>query len=259
MGKWRWGVLIALLLGLSQGGSVQAGPIYTLRFEQSEYTVDAGDTVAVRVFLREDVSDGSTSLLKNTGLIGAGVQINWNNELAAVASSSAILPNLGVGGFLDNVNTSSTSQSATFLAAGSASLTENIGLRPDPVLATGTGPLYDIFLGTFRFTAGALGGDTTLTGTRRTLGVPVGSSSQDLVGADFPPTVLDDVVLTGTATIHVITPVHAVPQPASLMLLATASASLLGYGYCRRRRTSAVSRPSSEDSRKPGEGATRGR
>jgi hypothetical protein len=229
MGKWLCRGVFVLALGVSWGRPAQAGPIYSFAFEQSSYTVNPGGTVAVRVYLREDVSDGSPTFLKNTGLIGAGAQVNGNNALATVAALPDVQPNLGPVGFFDDANGPATSQSMAFLQGTGAALTEDIGLRPDPVFASGSGPVYQILLGTFTFTAGGIAGDTALTATRRTLGVPGGSGSQDLVGGDFPPTVFDDAVLSGTATVHVTGQVGAVPEPTALTLAGLGALSLLGY------------------------------
>ena len=90
-----------------------------------------------------------------------------------------------------------------------AKLIENIGLDPSSVTATGSGPLYQIEVGTFRFTGNSVGIATISAG--------VTGSGGDNVGGDGA--ILDALTGSGTATITV-GGANAAPEPSSLVLFA---------------------------------------
>ena len=52
----------------------EAGSVYQFAFDQLTYEVDPGTQVLVNVFLQEQVSAGTSSVLATDGLIGAGVR-----------------------------------------------------------------------------------------------------------------------------------------------------------------------------------------
>jgi hypothetical protein len=214
------------LLGLVLSGPAQATPVYSYKFDKSTYDVTPGGTVTVQVFLEEKISPGDSSLFENPGLIGAGVKVTFNDTVVQVKNLSDIVTN-------PQFNDDPTALSTTNLVPGiSADLTENVGLGT-PVTSNVPGPTtFDILAGTFTFTADAAapGGHVTmLTASRRD------PASNDNVGADLPPTVLDGQLQNATATIMVV-PTGATPEPASLLLWAATWLGLLGYAWIRRRR-----------------------
>jgi hypothetical protein len=207
----------------------RAGPIYSYAFDQPNYRVTAGGTVEVKLFLQEDDSAGGSAFLKNVGLIGAGVLVTFDDPTATqpaqVLSTADIFFNLS--------QFPGPPDPLPLLTAGvSAGLTEDVGLEP-PVKASGPGPVYQVCLGTLRFTAGNVAGDVTHLTAARTA-----ADSQDDVGADLPPTVLDSLVQDGAATITVSGPAAAVPEPSSFMLLGIGAALVASsYQMSLRRGT----------------------
>jgi hypothetical protein len=203
-----------LISCLFMTGPAQAGPIYSLVFDQSNYAVAPGASVTVQVLLREDDTTGGSAFLQNVGLIGAGVLVSFNDPAVAVRNITDIHPNTAA--FSDPTALFST----TLIPNVSAGLTENNGLGA-AVIAPGSGPIYDIPIGTFTFTASNLQGHSTTIIASRT-----GPGSQDDVGADFPPTVLDDLVNPGSATITIQATVA--PEPGTFGLMIGALFMLLG-------------------------------
>jgi hypothetical protein len=228
------GSFLALgVFGLVLTAPCQADPIYSYVFGQRNYTIAPGGTVAVQVFLQEDDGAGGSAFLQSVGLIGAGVRVNFDDpapsQRAQVASLSDIHPNPE---FLIDM----TSNFVPLFTPGvSAGLTENVGLG-DPVTASGSGPIYRILIGDFVFTAGSIPGEVTHLTAMRT-----GSDSGDNVGADFPATVLDDLIQDSSATITVQSST-AVPVPASGVLGAMGAGVLVVFRWYQRRRTARVPR-----------------
>jgi hypothetical protein len=55
----------------------QAGSVYSYVFDQTMYEVDPGAQVLVNVFLQEQITGGSASVLATEGLIGAGARVSF--------------------------------------------------------------------------------------------------------------------------------------------------------------------------------------
>ena len=181
---------------------------FMYQFAQSAYQVNPGQTVDVAVFLRETVAPGDMSLLATEGLFGAGVRIRW--DVPPVPTQPARV--LAVADIFDNPAFGTVSGLDVLLT--SAGLAENVGLSPDGVLASGSGPNFDILLGTFRFTAGTIGGEVTH--LRATDFDP--ASFDTLTNINGTP--LDDLIADANATITVKNKGGAtVPEPSSLPLL----------------------------------------
>jgi hypothetical protein len=219
MRAFHWLMALAALWALG-GGTAQAA-LYEFSFNQSNFTVSPGGTVDVPVFLRETVSPGEVSLLHDFGLVGAGVKVTFDvppvpAHPARVLSAADIIPNPA----FDLIGDRSVTPGS------SAQLLEGTFLAP-AVKAQGSGPVYDILLGTFRFTAGSEAGEVT----------HLRAGDFDITGNfnvvnTLPPTVLDPLIREGTATITVVLAV--VPEPAALILTALGGAGLLGYAWRRR-------------------------
>jgi hypothetical protein len=200
-------------------GSAQAGPVYSYLFDQSNYTVAAGGTVLVKVSLQEDTSTGGPSLLSTEGLISAGVRVDFNDPVptqpAQVRSLADILPNpafdlapppdprfLPVPGF-----------------PNTAGIEEYVDIASPPVTAPGTGPLYQIPLGSFLFHAGSVPGEVT-----HIQALDFNPATDDTVTA-LTATVLDSLINPANATITV--QPAAVPEPSGLVLFGLAFSALM--------------------------------
>ena len=222
-------VVLACVLMLSPA---RAGSAYQLVFNQSTYQVDAGGDASVGVYLQEQVSGGSASVLATDGLIGAGVRISFDvaplpGDPAKVLSVADVTSNDGPGGF------SGGFQSVALMPGSYVHLTETVNLAAPAVIADDLGGgLYQIFIGSFRFTAGLIAGETT---TIRAGDIP--GASQDWITGTGD--VLDPMISAGTSTITVRG--AAVPEPSSLIGLTIGLLGVGGYAIARRRRQPAAS------------------
>ena len=82
----------------------RAGSAYQFAFDQSTYQVDPGGQVLVNVYLQEQVSGGTSSVLATDGLIGAGMRVSFDlaplpSDPAKVLGVGDVIPNDGPGGF----------------------------------------------------------------------------------------------------------------------------------------------------------------
>ena len=115
-------------------------------------------------------------------------------------------------------------------AGSNVELTETTELFEPAVLATDMGGgSFRILIGTFRFTAGLIGGETT---TIRAADIP-DFSDDWITGADGQ---LDDVISAGRATITVNT--SAVPEPSSAIAMVIGLLGAGGFGLAGQRRRS---------------------
>jgi hypothetical protein len=211
--------MLALAYALSPAWA-EAGSTYAFAFDQAAYQVGAGATVEVNVFLQEQVSDGSVSVLATEGLIGAGVRLSFDlsplpSDPAQILSVSDVILNDGSSGF------GGSFQSITLSAGSHADITETVDLFNPAVLATSVGgDLYQILLGTFRFTAGAIDGQTTLI------------QAGDIPGASDTVTdsglVIDGQIVSSAISRIQVGPA-SVPEPSSVIALAI---GMIGLG-CR--------------------------
>jgi hypothetical protein len=205
------GMLIAIVVGALCAAPGRADFMYV--FDQSSYTVAAGQTVDIRVFLQET----TTSLLSTDGLIAGGVRVNYSGSAASVLSQADIFYNPA----FDDPGGPNVS-----LSSGSAGLTELVDIATPGVKAAG-GPPFDVLIGTFQFTAGSSPGTTTLTATN------FGGGIWNFT--DFPSSEgLDPQIADGSATITGTSQVIATPEPSSLILLSSGAVALV-LGYWRRR------------------------
>jgi hypothetical protein len=171
---------------------------YAYQFDQSSYTLLAGHSLNVPVYLVET----GASELTSSGLVGADFLVNWSGSSAGVTSVTA----------------NSSFNFPPTVTIGSTSAELLLGTTV-PVMAN---PLY---LGTFTFTAGP-----TATGvTTITTADPWPGSGGDVATADHF-NVDDPDITNAMATIRVVT-----PEPGALMLLLMAGLSLLGYASRKRK------------------------
>ena len=77
-----------------------ADSAYQLVFDQGAYQVDPGAQLSVNVYLQEQVSGGSASVLATDGLISAGLRVSFDlsplpSDPAKILSDSDVTPNDG--------------------------------------------------------------------------------------------------------------------------------------------------------------------
>ncbi len=225
--------LIVVGAGVSSASVAEAGSVYQFAFDQLTYEVDPGTQVLVNVFLQEQVSAGTSSVLATDGLIGAGVRVSFDlsplpSDPAKVLGVSGVLPNDGSGGFTGGLY-------HLGVASGSyAELSETVGLSSPPIMGTDLGGgLFEILIGTFRFTAGSIAGQTTLI---QAGDIPGFSEIVTNTGE-----VLDALIAPGTASIHVRG--EAVPEPSSWIVLALGLIGVGGYGLTQYPLRTSSGRP----------------
>jgi hypothetical protein len=210
----------------------QAGSTYQLAFDQSTYQVDPGGKVVVSVFLQEQVTGGSTSVLATDGLIGAGMRLSF--DVAPLPSDPAKILSLGDVTLNDGPGAFSGGVQSLMLNPGSyVDLTETVDVNNPAVTATDLGGgLFQILIGSFGFTAGSIAGQVT---TIQAGDIP-GSFQDWITGAGDE---LDPLISAETARIEVRG--AAVPEPSGLIGLTVGLIGAGGYGVARRRRSRAGS------------------
>lgn len=207
--------LLALAMGLACGPPVHAGLHY--EFSQANYDVSAGATVLVDVYLRQ--SD-PTAVLATVGLSSAGVRVFFDE--VPLASQPAQV--LGLGDLLGNPDFNDPASPIKDLVANHSAGLFKLG-DLDPANFTGVFAVGDrILLGTFRFTAGLVGGQVT-----HLRAGDFNAQLDDTVA--MTGTVLDGFITDGLATITVAPVTFVIPEPSALVLLGCGVLSLLG---CRR-------------------------
>lgn len=195
----------------------RAGVMYA--FEHASYTVAAGGTVDVRVYLQQT---GLETILTDFGIISASVNVLFN-EVPGPLEPAQVLSDLDI--------TPSAAFDDPFLT----------GVFHDPGVSAGLVGVVDvgsppiagnsIYLGTFRFTAGSIVGEvTTLRATDLSL------LFEDTVA--FDGTELDGLIVDGFSSITVSGSPAAVPEPASSAIVGTML--LAGWGVRRRQQKRAI-------------------
>lgn len=203
-----------LILLLSS--SLQAAPVYSLRFGSTSLSANPGQSVTLDVFFDEDATMGPP-LLDLAGGTNGLIIANFGVNVSGTGTSTVTAAN-GNASFDDIV----------FDAVPPATLAQSTIVN-DPVFGSGTGTIRSVLLGTITVTANGNVGDQNLL-----------SLADFSPGADF---VIDDGFGTlsfvaedspgfsyGTATINV----TAVPEPSSFALLGLVGA--VGAYRLRRRR-----------------------
>ena len=187
----------------------RAGVMYA--FEHTNYTVAAGGTVDVKVYLEQT---GTETILTDFGIIGASVNVLFN-EVPGLLEPANVLSDLDISPsdlFDEPVFTE------VFRDPGvSAGLVGFVDVESPPIAKN------SIYLGTFTFTAGSIVGEVTeLRATDLSFDI------DDTVALNG--TKLDSLIADGFSQITVTS--TAVPEPASS---AVAGVMML-VGWCVRQR-----------------------
>jgi hypothetical protein len=173
----------------------------------NNFTVNQGSTVDIRVYLTQS---GADTGLSSSGLQAGGVQLNFNQAIANVASSSAITPNPAFDANSKSVGT------------GTATLNVNQVLTAPVVAPTSGADANRVLLGTFTFSG--ISGGTTATFTTD----PHPGLNDNVLGNG---TVLDSLIHNSSAVITV-----AVPEPGTLVLTGLIATGVAGTAIRRVRR-----------------------
>lgn len=196
-------------------GTVRAD--YGYVFDHANYSVALGATVDVLVYLQET----GTSIFRDKGLIGAGVQVRFDDPPQPISPAEVL--------YVTDV-----SNVSDFEVEWSKSAVPNLAYAD---LALGTfgyvygteagSDVYRVLLGKFTFTAGTVLGE--MTHIRAT---DFSTSTADTIYYDDEsnPVALDGAIYDGTATIT------TVPEPSAILLLVIAGLSLPGYFWRKRSK-----------------------
>jgi len=217
-------IVAACVLG---SATVQAESVYQFAFDQATYQVNPGAQVLVNVYLQEQVTGGSTSVLATEGLVGAGVHVAFDlpplpSDPARITGVKDILLNDGPGAFAGGF------QSIMLSPRSYAQFIERVDTLGDPVHATDLGGgLFRILVGALRFTAGQIAGETTWI-----VAGDISDSHELITGGGAS---LDTLVAPGRSGIEVRSAVGAVPEPSGLIGLTIGMFGAGGYAVARRR------------------------
>ena len=204
--------MIAAVLFVASATAVD----YKYVFDSDSYDVAPGGTVDVLVYLQET----GTSVLKDDGLIGAGVKIRFDDP-PLPGDPAEILS------IADIVNISDFelvwSQSAQ-PGAGFADLSlGTFGFAYGAETSLGSG-VYRLPLGKFTFTAGAAPSETT-----HIRATDFSDITDDTVyyrnGDPLDPVALDGLIQDGT------TAITTVPEPSALAMIGMAALSIAAFRY----------------------------
>jgi len=212
-------LVVALVGCLLAVGSARADLVFQFADASgnasSAFTVNAGSTVDVRVYL---LQTSSTTTLSSAGLLDGGVALKFSSTAPfTVSSSSAITPSSAFGG-PNNTNVSTSGGTTT----ASVQVHDDGG-----VLAPTTGADANrILLGTFTFSGLSAGSAVTVSA------FPDPKSANNVDGNHNN---LDSLITQSSAAITVV----AVPEPSTVILCALGTCAV-GVGAWRRRRRAAA-------------------
>jgi hypothetical protein len=215
LGIFLSGTLLAFVFSTTAYGGV------ILRFDQDRYSVLAGETFDVDIILDADDQIPGDQVLTE-GLFSMAYEVLYDGDFSEIESDDQIvLPDLfetdGVSGgppFVRSLDPTAKAQFVQVFTAVTDPFTDGFYHGAD------RGQGQQMWLGTISITATAPG----------TFGLNVQvfkRNASDQVFVDESFTVLDDQIVTGSATVDVI------PEPTTLMI------SVAGLGVCvgLRRRT----------------------
>ena len=263
---------LAVMCGLAMS-SARADVSYQYVSDQSNYTVAAGSTVTVNLFLAETVnsnlsnsnSQNASIIAQDGGLVGAGVFTAVNGTANGVTISS-VAANKSTTGTSDGTNFDTTQNASTNGTAAAILVSNNqsqntFGNTTTTPITTGS-TTYLVKLGTLTIAAaaGATGGATTSFNVESyinapsTLGGNEGNFNTVTAGTGFNEgfadlDVTDNLGFTGPPPSYTgandnpfgsfTVTVAAVPEPSS-MLLAGLFLPVAGLGVWLRRRKAVV-------------------
>lgn len=228
-------VTLAVLAACSAftfASEAEAARIYSYVTDQPSYTTEPGKAVAVKFYLREQLTAGETSLINgDNGLGGAGLRVIRSGTGA----------NLSILGTLTRNTVEFTGPGFESVAPGLVSFSVAAPLSPPNGIRTGntagntvTTPPDSVFLGTIQVTGGSGPGVTTfdlrpITGGGNTL---TNNTGYDL---DFNST---NPAYTGASSVPTSFSMNVteVPEPAGLGVIAALGTA----GLLRRRRRAVV-------------------
>jgi hypothetical protein len=198
---------------------------YMYVFDQSNYSVIPGGKVDVNVFLQE--TGNTTTVLRDVGLIGAGVQVRFDDP-PQPSTPAEVLTNADVinNPQFEEVWNATSKAHPTLSYADLSLATFGTVFGLEIPLGSGT---YRVALGTFTFTAGTVPGEVTH------IRATDFSADSDTIAADANYTVLDSLIADGTATII------TVPEPSALVLGVVAGLALVARCWNPRTPRSARS------------------
>jgi hypothetical protein len=243
MRKFTTGLLtaVAAMAAVATAAPANGSVIYQYVADQTDVPAAQGATVSVRLFLREILSGGSTSVIgADGGLYSMGVRVD--RSTTGLPASPSILTSL--------TGSSDFPVSSPTVTAASANIAENIGNNPAGITRGNTGggaspntPADMVYLGTLSITAGSGAGKTTFSvAARSATGTNTLTNGNgydlDLTGNSGPnagsPAFTGAASNATPATFSVT--VAGVPEPTGLGLLGLGATGLLA----RRRRASAA-------------------
>jgi hypothetical protein len=247
---------VAALLALAVGADAAPIVTYSYATDAPSYGVAPGQTFTIKVFLNEALTGGATSIeAANGGVVGAGFYVTEtgpfpSNGTVITAINGNPAPNdpAHPGRPGDGFNGGSGATISAHVASNglSASLLEGTNDFPGPVGAP-TSFGTQLLLGTVTFRAGAMGTNTRfiLDSFANTPVGPLGGSGQNGNTVDYgfndydvggiDPTTGQAFVGANQHSFEIFQ-VTGVPEPASLLTFALASASGVALGAWRRRR-----------------------
>jgi hypothetical protein len=252
----RTALILVALCWVSLAGSARASIIYQYVTDQTNYVVQANQTLTVNLYLQETVTGGSSSLLASEGgLFGAGLYVGesgFTPSQSRATTITGILPNnlsepngftgLGSSGFTPSTAFLSESVNPAFTGLSGPSGTTTGG----SVKISGGTTITRVYLGQLTLQVGGPG-DTTfqllsLFNAPSSIGPLHGHDGNTLTFTNFVDldpkigrnpsfTGADSFVGSSASTFDV----TVVPEPTSLALFL---ASATGLGACRAWRRS---------------------
>lgn len=208
--------LFLVVTSLGGVGVARADTIYQYVFGAGMYQVPVNSIFDVPVFLQETISGSDTSVLApgGAGLSGAGVRVMFNDTPQPSDRASVLSVNDIAASSAFDVVVPSVSSTDAGLSLFSLSNPIVHGEEYSP-------GVYRVLLGTFRFTAGSVLGETT-----RIRATDFDPELQDVITSDF--STLDGSIADGRSAIT------TVPEPDAISLLVAGGA--MGLVYALRRR-----------------------
>lgn len=211
-------VLCVVGVVLLSARAATAAVVSSFVFDQADYLVAPGATVNVNVYWQQAVTGGESSVLapsSGIGMYAQGVQVRWDDPMAPsqpakVANADDIVDNSAFN------DTGSMHRIASDSYAQLSEVTDSLTFAYGSQMSTG---VWQQWIGTFSFTAGAVSGEVThLLATRYVGPVQGGSYIVDANGNAY-----DGETAVATATITTI------PEPSGLVLGGIAALAIFGF------------------------------